>query len=333
MSSAMSRLQQYLKLNELDTSISPLTPDASNREYFRIGWDGKTAIACVYPAPFAAKELSYLDVTELFSKCDLPVAGVYDVDGSFGIVVQEDLGDRIMREALEVADDAERNRLFDAAIDLIARIQSATARAFDMDSVASRLRFDEDKLSWELSFFKTHYFGSLRNEKLPADEEDGLDAEFRTLSKELESRALVLTHRDFHAANIMIDSSGSLRIIDHQDARIGSVAYDLVSLLLDRVTEKPDHDWLEAKKRRFLHAREKIGLDPLDTNAFAHEFDLVSVQRCLKAIGTFSNQSANLDRTGYTRFINPMFLVVLEACERLERFPVLQNAIRARLEP
>ena len=42
----------------------------------------------------------------------------------------------------------------------------------------------------------------------------------------------------------MIDYQENLRIIDHQDARIGAASYDLVSLLLDRVSEIPSTDWL-----------------------------------------------------------------------------------------
>ena len=74
---------------------------------------------------------------------------------------------------------------------------------------------------------------------MPKDDDAALTAEFAELCEELETKATVLCHRDFHAANLMLDPEGRLRIIDHQDARIGSVAYDLVSFLLDRVTEPP----------------------------------------------------------------------------------------------
>ena len=158
-----------------------------------------------------------------------------------------------------------------------------------------------------------------------------LTEEFIELSRLLESKASVLCHRDFHAANLMLDSEGRLRIIDHQDARIGSVAYDLVSLLLDRVTEPPSADWLAGKRRFFLDERRKLGLDELDEESFADEFRLQTIQRCLKATGTFSFQSVNRGKTYFVPFIKPMFEIVLRALENLDRFPALTKVVKAEL--
>ena len=77
-----------------------MTADASTREYFRISWNGENAVACVYPEPIGASETIYLDTTELFLAGGLPVAKVYVADTVAGIVVQEDLGNRILRGIL-----------------------------------------------------------------------------------------------------------------------------------------------------------------------------------------------------------------------------------------
>lgn len=332
MSTAKTKLENYLlKLNN-QTNIEQLTPDASTREYFRINWNNTPAIVCVYPESFNSKELPYLDTTNLFSEGDLPVAEIYDVAGDHGIVIMQDFGKKILREVLETADSGQREKLINETISLIAKIQKLTLKAFELNSIASKLKFDEEKLLWELNFFKTHYFGSLQKDKLEKEFENALTEEFVEISRELENYATVLTHRDFHAANLMVDEQNNLQIIDHQDARIGSVTYDLVSLLLDRVLETPEKSWLDEKKRFLLVERESLGLEEIDFEKFDYEFDLMSIQRCLKAIGTFANQTANLDKTGYTRFIKPMFLIVLEACERLERFPVLQYSIKLQLK-
>jgi N-acetylmuramate 1-kinase len=187
-------------------------------------------------------------------------------------------------------------------------------------------RFHEEKLNWELDFFKTHYFETFRQNKLSETHDKALVLEFAALSNELSNRACVLTHRDFHAANMMM-SNRSLKIIDHQDARIGSTSYDLVSLLLDRVTDLPTTEWLAEKRKYFLNERERLGLAKLDDADFAEEFRLQTIQRCLKAIGTFSYQSANRGKTHFNKYIIPMFRIVLRACENLDRFPNLQKII------
>ncbi len=333
MSDLRARLEQFLTENNQPLDISQLTQDASTREYFRVVWNGEPAIACVYPfndlcqGQFAA----CLDVTNVFLSENLPVAKIFASDAEKQIVIHEDFGNTILREVLQNADEEKRENLIDEAIVLIAGIQAATPKAYELSSIASRLKFDEEKLFWELNFFKTHYFESYKKSPLSEDENKALTDEFVEISKELERRAEVLCHRDFHAANLMIDRENRLRIIDHQDARIGSAAYDLVSLLLDRVTEMPDEYWLENKKRLLLAEREKLNLTKIDFTELDVEFQLQTVQRCLKAVGTFSFQSTFRGKTYFVPFIEPTLQIVLKACEKLDRFPALQKIIRKQI--
>ena len=324
---AIARLQDFLRKNNQNTEFEVLTPDASTREYYRVTWKNQSAIACVYGEAFKAAESSYLDVTALFRAENLPVAEIYEFDGDLGIIVQEDFGDTILRDFLNQADNRTRDEFLNQAISLIARIQSITTTAFKRNSIASRLKFDAEKLGWELNFFKTHYFQTLRQTTLSEQDDSALNAEFTELARELEARAAVLCHRDFHAANLMLDRKNQLRIIDHQDARIGAASYDLVSLLLDRVLETPETDWLDEKKQYFLAEREKLGLKKIDPKEFDIEFQLQTVQRCLKAIGTFSFQSAVRGKTHFIPYIEPMFAIVAQAAEKLNRFPHLRNTI------
>lgn len=327
MSDFRQRLDKFLENRDQLGAIDQLTPDASTREYFRVEWGGGSAIACVYPESFIRAEQSYLDVTELFLNAGLPVAKILAFDEQLGVIIQEDLGNTILRDVMLSSDSETREKLILAAIRLIPRIQAATERAIETGSIASRLRFDTEKLNWELDFFKTHYFTTFKGKPLSPEVDKAISSEFLELSKLLETKATVLCHRDFHAANLMLDRADRLRIIDHQDARLGSVAYDLVSLLLDRVTEPPSAEWLAAKRRYFLDERERLGLDAIDEDSFADEFRLQTIQRCLKATGTFSYQSVNRGKTYFLPFIKPMFEIVLRALENLERFPLLQQVV------
>lgn len=332
MSDFRPRLEQFLLSRSETPEIVQLTPDASTREYFRVNFRGDAVIASVYPEAFVAKDQSYLDVTALFLECGLPVARVLDFDETLGVIILEDFGDRILRDEMQAACPSKRAELIDKAIDLIPRIQVATGKAFATNSIASRLKFDTEKLLWELEFFKTHYFTTFKKQPLPPDVDAALNAEFTELARELETKATVLCHRDFHAANLMIDKGGNLRIIDHQDARIGSVAYDLVSFLLDRVTEPPTAEWLAGKRRHFLAECEGIGLEPINEQDFAEEFRLQTIQRCLKAVGTFSFQSVNRGKTYFVPYIKPMFQIVLRALDNLGRFKEVRNVLLKEIE-
>jgi aminoglycoside/choline kinase family phosphotransferase len=326
LSEAESRLKDLLRSAGEAPVVQPLTPDASTREYFRISWKGDTRIACVYPEPFG-NELPFLDVTALFSEAGLPVADVVETAGDRGIVIQEDLGDITLSKFLQTAEPDVRESMIDRAVSMIAKIQAATPLAYERASIASKLKFDVEKLGWELDFFLEHYFGSLRNRPLPKSLENDVRRELGDLAEELEGYSVTLTHRDFHASNLMVSPDGALRIIDHQDARIGSSAYDLVSLLLDRVTETPDESGLREKRAYLLQARADAGLNEISPEDFSYEFDLAAVQRCLKAIGTFSNQAGNFGKSHYTVYIDPMYGIVSETCRKRGWFPAVREMI------
>jgi N-acetylmuramate 1-kinase len=331
--SARERIVDYVAAHQASRSeVEALTPDASTREYFRIPWKKGSAVAAVYPEPFDPTIHPYLDVTRLFLECGLPVPEVYDADGNAGIIVQEDLGDNQLGKVFETASDEEREAHLEKAIEIIAQIQAATPRAYERDSISCRLAFDEAKLAWELNFFFDHYFGSLRQETLSHGERAELKVELNDIAAELAACPRVLCHRDYHAANLIIDGNGRIRIVDHQDARMGPASYDLVSLLLDRQPKPPSLGEVRGHRLFFLEARRRHDLGAIDPDDFATEFRLMTIQRCLKATGTFSYQTAVCGRGAfYERHIEPTLMIVLQAASWLNRFPVLQRMIGERV--
>ncbi|MET0623421.1 MAG: phosphotransferase [Pyrinomonadaceae bacterium] len=331
--SASERLADYVRRQGGDAGkVLALTPDASTREYFRIPWKNTQAVAAVYPEPFDPEIHPFMDVSRLFAEAKLPVPEILDVDPLNGIIVQEDFGDRQLRRVFESASEDDRETYLEQAVTLIADIQSATALARERNSIAGRLAFDEAKLSWELDYFVEHFFKSLRGETLRHGDEAQFRAELNDVAAELSARPRVLCHRDFHTSNLMIDSKGRLRVIDYQDARMGPASYDLVSLLLDRRTSMPSLAEVRERRLFFLEERRARGLDPIDPDDFAYEFRLMTVQRCLKAVGTFSFQTAVAGRgETYAQFINPMLEIVIQAAEWLGRFPLLRSTLRERL--
>src|SRR5258707_9607656 len=130
-SSARDRLAAYLALQKgpREAEIVALTPDASTREYLRIPWQRKSAVAAVYPAPFDAAVHPYLDITRLFLESGLPVPAVHAVDGAAGIIVQEDLGDRQLFQVFETAPHKEPAGLLEAPIEVIPQFPPAPPKA------------------------------------------------------------------------------------------------------------------------------------------------------------------------------------------------------------
>jgi aminoglycoside/choline kinase family phosphotransferase len=109
------------------------------------------------------------------------------------------LGNRQLCQVFEEVSEDERESLLEQAIEIIARVQAATPMAYERDSIASRLAFDEPKLSWELNFFFEHYFGSYRKENLTHGQTAELKAELNDIAAELVAVPGCLSSRPSHA--------------------------------------------------------------------------------------------------------------------------------------
>lgn len=328
---------RYFAVAPEELILQPLTPDASTRKYYRVATTGslaETFIVSLYATPFNPQSSSYLDVTRLFEGAGLPVPRVVDVAGTEGIILQEDLGDQSLADwlakAAERGDERGAAEMLQRAIELIARIQAASDLAVTSGSVAATLAFDEDKLGWELNYFFDHFFGSYRAQTFAHADEQSIKNDLHAIAAELSARPRVLTHRDYHAMNLMVDRRGDLRIIDHQDARMGPATYDLVPLLVERRLVPADERWVEARQDDFLRMRSNLGLPEIAVNEFRYEFNLMAVQRQLKATGTFSYQTAVMGRGEvYEKYIRSSVATVLRAMRQpgMKTYPALQAVL------
>lgn len=335
----VSYAARYFGIPNEDVRFQTLTPDASARKYYRIATaqsPQETLIVSLYPSPFNPLDNSFLDVTKLFEQAGLPVPKIIDAAGTEGIILQEDLGDVSLAKWLSDAeaggDAAGAQKMLHRSIEFIAQIQAATPLAYTLDSVAARLAFDEDKLSWELNYFFDHFFGSYRQHKFAVEEEEAIKRDLRELAVELAARPRALTHRDYHSMNLMVDARGDLRIIDHQDARMGPVTYDLVPLLVERRLQPVDEAWVESQQDLYLRLREKAHLPKLEVEELRYEFHLMTIQRQLKAMGTFSYQTAVVGRgVVYEKYIVPAAATVLRAMSKpgMKEYPALRNALES----
>ncbi|MGH9755772.1 MAG: aminoglycoside phosphotransferase family protein [Blastocatellia bacterium] len=328
---------RYFDIPLEEVRYQALTPDASTRKYYRIfsgAVSDETFIISLYPSPFNAHENSFVDASRLFERAGLPVPGIIDVADTDGIILQEDLGDtslaKWLGDASERGDAEGAEAMMRRAIELIAKIQATTQTAYETNSISSRLAFDEDKLSWELNYFFDHFFGSLGQREFEAEEDEAIKLDLQAIATELAARPRSLTHRDYHGMNLMVDARGELRIIDHQDARMGPATYDLVPLLVERRLQPADESWVEEHRRFFLSARAKLGLPEIETKELRYEFHLMTVQRQLKAIGTFSYQTAVVGRGEfYKKYIASSIATVLGAMAKpgMKEYPALRKAL------
>jgi hypothetical protein len=300
--------------------FQPLAGDASTRRYFRLELeDGATQVLALNPEPFDPEALPFLVVHGLLTRWGLPVPRVLAVDGGRGILLEEDLGDVSLQRALESATEPERERHYREALEQLAQLQREASQGAQQAACFS-LAFDVEKLAWELDFFLTHFVCGLRAARVDAGESAEIHAVFQGLCEEIASWPRVLCHRDFHSRNLMLHRGG-LHWIDFQDARMGPATYDLASLLRDSYVELDEErvaDLAEAFRRQ---------ASPHEApEAFRRRLELVSIQRCLKALGTFGFMTTVRQSPHYAQYV-PRAL--RNARRDLVRHPELDGLRRA----
>ena len=308
------------------TSVVPLSGDASTRRYYRLVRGGETTVLALYPEPFEPDTLPFLIVRKLMAGWGLPVPRVLDVEGPLGVVVQEDLGDLTLQEALRGAGAARRTELYRQALDQLVVLQREAARA-SQRAGCFQIAFDFEKLSWELHFFWKHFLEAYRKRDLSVEDRAMIADGFHRLCAEIASWPRVLTHRDFHSRNLMCHQ-GALYWIDFQDARMGPATYDLASLLRDSYMDFSEQQ-VEALIAFFLARRNASKADDAD---FRRRFDLMALQRNLKALGTFGYQTIWRGNTVYIQYIPRTLNYVRANLERYARFGRLRELLAAHLE-
>ncbi|MEO7189673.1 MAG: phosphotransferase [Vicinamibacterales bacterium] len=309
-----SALHQYLQdLDIAPLHVVPLTGDASDRRYFRVFLaDRPPLVLALYATPFDASTLPFMNVATLFAALPVPIPRVLGVAGPLGILALEDLGDATLQAHLGGATTDERDALYRRAVAHIITIQVRGEALRDDKYLPYGLAFDVGKLTWEMDFFVKHFLENYRGLELAETTRQTLRAELGRIAADVAALPRVLCHRDYHSRNLMVHRD-ELFVIDFQDARMGPATYDLVSLLRDSYVDLPEP--LVDELIDSFAAR--IGQD---TAAFRAQFDLMALQRNLKALGTFGYQATARGNPVYGQYVPRTIGYVRHNLSRNPRF-------------
>lgn len=318
--------------------VVPLTGDASDRRYFRlIPTHGSSIVLALYASPFTFDTLPFVNVARLLRRIPLPVPDVLGHAADLGVLALEDLGDVTLQAHLGAAQPGEHAELYRQAVAYIERLQRRGDELASPEHLPYAVAFDVEKLTWELEFFVRHFMEAYRGAAIAPAQRDALREQWRALAGELASEPRVLCHRDYHSRNLMLHR-GSLYIIDFQDARMGPDTYDLVSLLRDSYVDLAETS-VEELIACFLALR--AGPPPADAarpasappaSEYRRRFDVMALQRNLKALGTFGYQTATRGNPVYIQYIPRTLNYARANLARHARFARLRELLAAHIE-
>ena len=269
--------------------------------------------------------LPFANVAELLQLVPLPVPAVLGHSDPLGILALQDLGDVTLQAHLGAASPTEHAALYRQAVALIETLQRRGAELQSDHYVPYRIAFDVEKLTWELEFFVKYFVQGYRGVELTAEERGALQEEWAAIVGELAAEPRVLCHRDYHSRNLML-SDTSLYIIDFQDARLGPDTYDLASLLRDSYVDIADRE-LDELIAYFLALK---GL--ADGEEFRRRFDLMALQRNLKALGTFGYQTMTRRNPVYIQYMPRTLRYARSNLEKYRRFTRLRTLLGAHVD-
>jgi aminoglycoside/choline kinase family phosphotransferase len=316
-------VHHYLARQNLNARrIVALTGDASDRRYFRVVPPAGTPyVLSVHASPFETASLPFVNVARLFAAMPVPVPGILGDAGDLGILALEDLGDVTLQARLGAADADEQLRLYRQAVELIETIQRRGRDLASPSYMPYSVAFDVEKLTWEMNFFLKHFLEAYCRATLTPSIRTALDAELGAVVRELAAMPRVLCHRDYHSRNLMV-KTGHLHVIDFQDARLGPDTYDLASLLRDSYVDLPEQTF-QALLDHYLAVTNRSN----ESEAFRERFDLMSLQRNLKALGTFGYQTTARGNPVYVQYIPRTLRYARENLYKYRRFTALRRLL------
>ena len=256
-------------------ALVPITGDASFRRYFRVPTAHASLIAMDAP-PGREDVRPFVDIARRLEAAGLNAPRILASDVDNGFLLLTDLGDRLYLDALA---DATADELYADALSALAQMQTRIPCA-DLPV------YDETRLHAEMELFPQWFLGRHLGVETAALRGD-LDSAFERLAAVALEQPRVFVHRDYHSRNLLVTPSDNPGILDFQDAVAGPITYDLASLLRDCYVAWPAaaiERWLE----HYAGLAETAGLTLPARATLRRWFDLMGVQRHLKAIGIFA---------------------------------------------
>lgn len=305
-----------------DLSIAAASSDASQRRYWRVSAPGQSWV--LMDAPAVPEQIApFVDMARRLREAGLNVPRVLAVAPERGWVLLSDLGSV---HYLDVLDANNAQRLYGDAIDALIGLQTRVS----LDGLPL---YDAPFLRRELGIFDEWLLEKKLQIPLAPVERTGLEAVHDLLVASALEQPRVCVHRDYHSRNLMLGPPPLPGILDFQDAVAGPISYDLVSLLRDCYIDWPVEQ-VNTWMGHYVDLAVKSGLlAPEQKASFARWFDLMGVQRHLKAAGIFARLELRDHKPGYLADIPRTLNYVLEVSGRYQELAALAGLIEGKVLP
>ena len=299
--------------------------DASFRTYHRLFLKNKTFIVMDAP-PEQENCKVFIKITKKLRACDVNVPIIHNVNIEQGFLLLSDLGNDLYLNKLNKSSIYE---LYSDALSTLVAIQVLV-------NVGGVDEYDKSLLISEMNLFREWLIEKHLNIKLSDGQVKILTTLFDLLVNNALQQPKVFVHRDFHSRNLMVTKENNPGVIDYQDAVYGPISYDLVSILKDCYIKWPKEEidkWIDFYLNKLY---EEKAQHRINRDEFVRWFDLMGVQRHLKASGIFARLSHRDGKHNFLEDIPRTLSYILDLKETYEELQsiciILEELVLPRLK-
>ena len=295
-------------------TCTPLAGDASLRRYWRVMTSTSSYVVMDAPPPETTQP--FIEIGALLASQGLSVPTVLASDPALGFLLLSDFGDQVYLSALQSVSLAEP--LYQDALSALVKIHSVKP-----ESISRFLPvFDTGFMHTQLTLFSTWYLKKhLQKDEQAIEDWKQLGPLMDDLLSVIASQPMVFIHRDYHSRNLMVLEHKNPGVLDFQDAMMGPITYDVVSLFQDCYISWPREQivyWVLDFKKKLINAT-LLNPHVLDAQ-FIQWFDWTGVQRHLKNLGIFARL---YHRDGKAQYLSDMPMILKYISETCHQYPVL----------
>ena len=305
--------------------LAPASADASFRRYFRLQKGVKSFIAMDAP-PTQEDSVPFVRIAGYLESMQLCAPRIIEADIENGFLLLSDLGNEQYLERLE-RDGESADALYGDAIDALLTMQRRGG-AYQ----GALPCYDETLLRFELSLFRDWLCGTHLQLAFSDEDESNWQSCCDVLVDNALAQPQVFVHRDFHSRNLMVVDENNPGILDFQDAVEGAFTYDLVSLLKDCYIQWPAGKVQQWALDYYVKLSDSLRAD-ISEEQFLRYFELMGVQRQLKAAGIFCRLNHRDGKEGYLKDVPRTLAYIVELGDRYDCLRFLVALIEKRIQP
>jgi len=304
-----------------------MSGDAGFRCYYRFSYQGSSFIAVDAPND-KSDNAAFIFMQKLLSHQNILVPEIVAVDLSLGFFCLSDFGNVLLSETLTLDN---MSSVYKQAIDILPKVHLGLS--CEDNSIA---HYDQAFVKRELDIFTEWLIQKHLSITLSESEQTQLNTCFALLTENMLAQPQVLVHRDYHSRNIMVLESDELGVIDFQDAVIGPITYDIVSLLRDCYVRWPQDkisELLQYYIELICLQTNSANITTITNAQWQRWFDLTGMQRHIKASGIFARLHHRDGKSGYLNDIPLTLSYLVDISEQYDEFKFLHQLLSERILP